>query len=194
MTDDAGAAARAILDYIGVPWTDQVLSYQTLQRAVKTASVWQVRQPIYQTSKEKWRRYQEFLGPLEAAMAEPLPYPGPRESHPPPGLFLAGIWHLQAGRSGQAAAVFEEVLRHNPRHAAATYMLGVVLMREGKPEAALALMQDSITRHGGHPGWHRNLGLVLDALGQHQQAQAFYQAAEALKRPFPPAEFQVFDQ
>lgn len=184
IVDDTEAMARAILSYIGVPWTDQVLAYQTLNRAVKTASVWQVRQPIYQTSKGKWQRYQAHLGPLEAALAEVLPSPGSAEPHPPPGLFFAGMEHLQAGRSEQAAAAFEAVLRHNPLHAAATHMLGVALMRQGKPEAALALMQDSIARHGGHPGWHHNLGRVLDALGRHPEAQAAYQAAQTLKRPF----------
>jgi tetratricopeptide (TPR) repeat protein len=189
VVNDVEAAARAILDYLGLPWTDQVLDYQTLNRAVKTASVWQVRQPIYQTSKGKWQRYQAHLAPLEAALTEPMPSPTPQEKHPPPGLFFVGMEHLQAGRSEQATAVFEAVLRHNPRHAAAKHMLGVALMQQDKPEAALALMQDSIARHGGHPGWHQNLGRVLDALGKHEEAQAAYQAAQTLKQPLA-AEFE----
>jgi hypothetical protein len=31
---------------------------------VNTASVWQVRQKIYRTSIERWRRYEKFIGPL----------------------------------------------------------------------------------------------------------------------------------
>jgi predicted Zn-dependent protease len=60
-------------------------------------------------------------------------------------------------------------------------MLGVALMQQGKPEAALSLMQDAIARHSGHPGWHHNLGRVLDALGRHQEASAAYQAAQTAK-------------
>lgn len=44
------ATARKMLDYIGVPWEPQVLNFSELDRPVKTASVWQVRQPIYTTS------------------------------------------------------------------------------------------------------------------------------------------------
>jgi hypothetical protein len=35
---------------------------------VKTPSKWQARQPINRNSVEKWRRYQGFLGPLEALL------------------------------------------------------------------------------------------------------------------------------
>jgi hypothetical protein len=31
---------------------------------VKTPSKWQTRQPIYRSSVERWRRYEQWLGPL----------------------------------------------------------------------------------------------------------------------------------
>jgi hypothetical protein len=31
---------------------------------VKTPSLWQVRQPVYKTSVERWRRYEPWLGEL----------------------------------------------------------------------------------------------------------------------------------
>jgi hypothetical protein len=37
-------------------------------RPVKTASATQVRQPIYKSSLERWRRYEKHLGPLLAAL------------------------------------------------------------------------------------------------------------------------------
>jgi len=67
--EDPEAVARRILDHVGLEWDESVLDFHKLDRPVKTASVWQVRQPIYTTSKEKWRRYEEFLGPLEDALA-----------------------------------------------------------------------------------------------------------------------------
>lgn len=39
-----------------------------LDRTVKTASHWQVRQPIYKTSVERWRNYENYLSPLKEAL------------------------------------------------------------------------------------------------------------------------------
>ncbi len=39
-------------------------SFHTLERAVRTASVSQVRRPMYSSSKQKWRRYERQLAPL----------------------------------------------------------------------------------------------------------------------------------
>jgi hypothetical protein len=51
--------ARGMLD-----WEDNVMDREHAQRSVKTLSLWQVRQPVYQSSKGKWRHYEEHLGPL----------------------------------------------------------------------------------------------------------------------------------
>uniref|UniRef100_UPI00356893D6 tetratricopeptide repeat-containing sulfotransferase family protein n=1 Tax=Amphritea sp. TaxID=1872502 RepID=UPI00356893D6 len=56
--------ARRMLKYIGVDFESQVLAFNELDRPVKTASVWQVRQPIYKTSKAKWMRYQNHMADL----------------------------------------------------------------------------------------------------------------------------------
>lgn len=63
------AAARRLLDFVGLPWSEEVLAFHETERPIKTASVWQVRQPLYQSSKEKWRRYAAYLGPLEESLA-----------------------------------------------------------------------------------------------------------------------------
>jgi len=39
-----------------------------LERSVKTASHWQVRQPIYKTSVRRWKNYEQFLDPLKLAL------------------------------------------------------------------------------------------------------------------------------
>jgi hypothetical protein len=39
---------------------------------VLTASNWQVRQPISKSSVERWRRYEQFIGPLREALGEEL--------------------------------------------------------------------------------------------------------------------------
>lgn len=61
---DQEGMTRALLDFVGVGWNDSVRDFHKTERAVRTASVSQVRQPIYQTSKQKWRRYEADLQPL----------------------------------------------------------------------------------------------------------------------------------
>lgn len=61
---DTETQARKIIDFIGLKWDDACLNFQTTKRSVATASQWQVRQPVYQTSVQRWRRYQAHIGPL----------------------------------------------------------------------------------------------------------------------------------
>lgn len=60
--------ARAMIEYLGLGWEDAVMERQDSQRSVRTLSVWQVRQPVYQSSKGKWRQYEKHLGPLIEAI------------------------------------------------------------------------------------------------------------------------------
>lgn len=53
VVDDLDVSARRMIDYIGLDWEEQVLDFNKLERPVKTASVWQVRQPIYKSSKAR---------------------------------------------------------------------------------------------------------------------------------------------
>ena len=63
--------SRRLLDFIGLPWDERVLNFHKNDRAVQTPSRWQVRQPLYQSSKARWRNYQCYLAPLiKAAQAE----------------------------------------------------------------------------------------------------------------------------
>ena len=64
LVEDTEQKGRELLEYIGMDWSPQVMKFHTTNRPVKTASVWQVRQPIYKTSKARWRVYEEFLSPL----------------------------------------------------------------------------------------------------------------------------------
>jgi len=61
---------RDIVNFIGLEWDDACLSPERNDRVVKTPSKWQVKQPIYRTAVDRWRRYQPFLGPLAALAPE----------------------------------------------------------------------------------------------------------------------------
>jgi tetratricopeptide (TPR) repeat protein len=60
--------SRKLIDHIGLEWDDACLAPHKLERTVKTASHWQVRQPIYKTSVQRWKNYEEFLLPLIEAL------------------------------------------------------------------------------------------------------------------------------
>jgi len=62
------ATSRKIMDFVGLPWDDACLAPHKLERTVKTASHWQVRQPIYNTSVQRWKHYEEDFGPLLQAL------------------------------------------------------------------------------------------------------------------------------
>jgi tetratricopeptide (TPR) repeat protein len=61
---------RRIIAACGLPWDDACLRPESNPRAVKTPSKWQTRQPIYRTSVARWRRYEPWLGPLRALVAD----------------------------------------------------------------------------------------------------------------------------
>ena len=55
---------RRILDFIGLEWDERCLDFHQTHRTVLTASYWQVRQKIYNSSVGRWRHYREFIAPL----------------------------------------------------------------------------------------------------------------------------------
>jgi tetratricopeptide (TPR) repeat protein len=60
---------RAALEFLGLEWDARCLAPETNPSPVETASQWQVRQPIYNSSLDRWRHYEKHLGPLKDALA-----------------------------------------------------------------------------------------------------------------------------
>src|SRR5581483_3548811 len=64
LTADQEGQTRRLLDYCGLEWDERCLRFTEAERSVKTASILQVRQPMYRSSVGRWRRYQKHLQPL----------------------------------------------------------------------------------------------------------------------------------
>lgn len=64
LVEDTEGVSRKIMEFLGLEWEPGQLDFHKQDRAVFTASKWQARQPIYKTSRERWRRYEKHLGPL----------------------------------------------------------------------------------------------------------------------------------
>jgi hypothetical protein len=65
---DVERETRRLLEYCGLPWDDACLQFHAGPQASTTASALQVRQPIYDTSVGKWRRFSSQLEPLRAQL------------------------------------------------------------------------------------------------------------------------------
>jgi hypothetical protein len=69
VVSDLENQVRRILDYLELPWEDACLNYHDTERAVRTASSEQVRQPIYTSGIGYWRNYETQLDELQEVLA-----------------------------------------------------------------------------------------------------------------------------
>ncbi|NPU12907.1 tetratricopeptide repeat protein [Bradyrhizobium sp. 83002] len=79
LVDDLEGVSRRVLDHCGLDWEDACLDFHRTERTVRTASLMQVREPIYRRSIGSWRRYEKHLGPLCEALGIEVP-PQPAEA------------------------------------------------------------------------------------------------------------------
>ncbi len=77
LVDDTEGEVRRLLEYCGLPFEPGVLKFHENQRAVRTASSEQVRQPIFREGLDQWRHFEPWLDPLKQALGDVLErYPG----------------------------------------------------------------------------------------------------------------------
>jgi Tfp pilus assembly protein PilF len=65
---DTEKAAKTLIEFIGLDWDSRCVDFHKSERPVKTASVAQVRKPIYTTSVARWKKYGDQLQPLMDAI------------------------------------------------------------------------------------------------------------------------------
>jgi LPS sulfotransferase NodH len=63
---------KGLCEFLGVAWPGQVPKVAARSSAVKTASVWQVREPLYSTSSGRSRHYLDETQELRQALADLL--------------------------------------------------------------------------------------------------------------------------
>ncbi len=72
MITDTETQVRQLLEYCGLPFEEECLNFYKNERAVRTASSEQVRQPIYQSGLEAWKPFEHHLGSLKKALGHVL--------------------------------------------------------------------------------------------------------------------------
>lgn len=75
VVDDLAGQARRLIDYCGLPWDDRCIDFHKTIRSVRTASGVQVRQPLFRSSLQRWRRYEAGLAPLLKELEKIVPAP-----------------------------------------------------------------------------------------------------------------------
>ena len=70
--DDLAGQVRRMLDWLKLPFEQACVDYHQTERAVRTASSEQVRQPIFTSSVEQWRNFETHLEPLKTALGPTL--------------------------------------------------------------------------------------------------------------------------
>jgi tetratricopeptide (TPR) repeat protein len=72
MVENTEAEVRRLLDYCGLPFEAACLKFHENDRAVRTVSSEQVRQPIFRQGLDQWRHFEPWLGPLKEALGPAL--------------------------------------------------------------------------------------------------------------------------
>jgi tetratricopeptide (TPR) repeat protein len=72
LVDDVEGEVRRLLAYLGLPFDQACLEFHSSQRSVRTISAEQVRRPINREGLDQWRPFEQWLGPLKAALGTAL--------------------------------------------------------------------------------------------------------------------------
>lgn len=72
VVDDLETQVRRVLGFCGLDFEESCVNFHQTDRAVRTASAEQVRQPINRKGVEQWRHFEPWLGPLKEALGPVL--------------------------------------------------------------------------------------------------------------------------
>ena len=170
--DDLEGCARKILDYIGVDWESDVLQFNELNRPVNTASMWQVRQPVYKSSKARWRHYQNYLTPLIKGTNAKISFePIEMITLPSPGFLTAGVDLFHQQKLDEAEISFKKMLYHNPDHAACSYMLGLVYLRKGYFKEGIEKLEIAVKKVPWQLEWQESLIKAYEIAGRDDEIE-----------------------
>ncbi|MGQ9371549.1 tetratricopeptide repeat protein [Azospirillum sp. A39] len=106
----------------------------------------------------------------------------------PAGPLLAQAVPLhQAGRLGEAEALYRQALAVRPGHPDALHLLGMAACQTGRFAEAVDLIGQAVAGNRSVPDYHANLAFALHAVGRHPEAEAACRRALRLRPGFPEA-------
>lgn len=175
MVADTEKQSKRVLEFVGLPWDPSCLEFYKNERLVKTASVAQVRRPIYKTSVARWKYFARHLKPLYELVKEF------RDSSDAPDFQLpAAASHSQSnGKLGGNASLSQQVvdqclaLQGKGEHLQVIQLLEPHLPQLGKDNTSASL-------------WHL-YGISLYRLNRFVEARTSYENALQIQPQFPGA-------
>jgi tetratricopeptide (TPR) repeat protein len=69
---DLDTQVRRLLDFCGLPFEEACINFHQTERAVRTASSEQVRQPIFKSGVDQWENFSPYLDPLREVLGPEL--------------------------------------------------------------------------------------------------------------------------
>ena len=64
LVSDPDAEVRRLIAFMGLDWEPACLRFERSRGTVTSASVWQVRRPLYTNSIGRWQHYERHIAPL----------------------------------------------------------------------------------------------------------------------------------
>ncbi len=99
--------------------------------------------------------------------------------------FNQGIQHLEAGRWGEAEAVYRRIIAQRPDLAEAYYNLGGALKRQRRLDESVAALRTAVSLRPNYPEAWNNLGIVLRVARRRPEAMEAFRQALKLRPTFP---------
>ena len=101
--------------------------------------------------------------------------------------FELAVAQHRAGRLGEAAATYDQILARQPAHAGAMHLRGAVAVQMGQVEAGVEFLRRGIALTPNYAEGYYNFGIALQQLGRLDEAIAAYRQAIALRPNFAQA-------
>lgn len=174
--------ARKLIDYIGLEWSDACLEFYDTERVVRTASMGQVRKPVYHSSINRWKKYDKYLTVLrETIKPEILEAYGIEPLFSNEQQIAAALHSLNAlyheNKFDQLISEAKNYLEVYPDAHEIWSMLSCALRYKGFSQDALDAAKKAVELSPENGKHHGNLGLMYKDLGFLDDAKIHYEKA-----------------
>lgn len=162
LVHDQERETRRLLAHCGLPWDECCLRFEETARPVTTASVSQVRKPMYGTSVRRWEPYRKQLAPLLAELEHVI---GQEAS----ALHRKGLQARSEGNLTKAIRCLQQAVA---LHASPEYLnnLGGCLVLAGEHEQACQIFRQAVAQAPAYADPYANLAHLAAESGTYQEA------------------------
>lgn len=182
--------SRELIAFCGLEWDDRCLRFHETERAVATASYDQVRKPVYTKSLDRWKNYEQHIGPLREALARSREPSARRVARTQPSrdeddteptervtAMQRGKVLLRLGRIEEAIDDLRRVIGRNPNDAEGHCELASALEMRGQVEEAISHYDQARRIEPRSRRASLQLGRLLGGMGRFAEAEACYRQA-----------------